>query len=1444
MRQAGEHAGRDVDKIGDLAASNTEKFTLSEAAMVASIKKLALEAARAQPVIDKLGDIEFNIAAKGLDASKFRPMLDVVQQVSREAQAAANAATPALNKIGVSAAQTQAALRQLPAQFTDIVVSLQGGQAPLTVLLQQGGQIKDSFGGAGNAVKAMGGYIAGLVSPTTVAAAAVAAFGAGMYIVESEARKLSDVGIAFKAVGREAVLSAEDIKTLRREVSLLPQMSKDSAGAVITEFARTRDIGIGMLKGLSLGINDFAVALGQDAPAAAKTLAKAFADPAKGAKDLDEILGFLTSNQLLTIKSMVEMNDKAGAQKVMLEALAAATKGLAKEGTDLEKATDGFSKKWSEAMGNIGDSAALKRANEVLAGIITTAGDAALALSKMKLPDWMMLLPGGAGLGLKVTTEALGALYPSKDAAAPAAPAQGSQPVNWNGGKGRPTLTSRDLLQDVPTFAGITAPGPLRIEYTPKTLATQLGAPTPAPAAPAQTSKELDAQVKFIMEANKGYKSQKAQVEDIRKEIKLTTTTLDAVRKEEAAAGLKTSPRQEELQGILEGQKEKLESALKKGGGMADAANAAVQAFKNADKEILRSRKAFLDEMDALMKSGNVGELDAIERTMEKEDELYAQRKANFDAELANAKAKKNSQAEQTRIDGAMKAAAEEHEQNMARLRRESAAATAKAVDDLERMVQTEQRAARSSSAKVKAARDENAEIGLTGEALGKVRQARVDDAAALVGWAADAALALDPTGRLSAAIRQQAQDLRDAAKERGYGDSARMVAEYTKSVNEASAAIEFETSVMGLSSRERDVAIAKYKIQIDLANRLNKILADNPTDPAAVVNLSNDARNTAAKDAENAEKRLQLDEVKQTVQQYDGIFRQGFADMLNNGKDGWKSFTKSLATTFKTTVADQIYKQFAQPLVINMVGALMGVGGGGGGAMAALGGGGGSNPLGALFQLGSAGYQAYTGQGMIGAAWKGLTSFFGGGGASGLAGPIASKAALDGTLSFGGNSVLGNSLGAGAAGGSWMAGGVAGMIAMAAINVLGGMRSESKIGSGLRGTLGNGSELEPWEEWREGGTLVSGPEFTNHNPLATLKDYRRRLKELQDSGNGASQTAEVYGRIISEMEKNTKGLEEATRAQSNSINKAYDGVRSNVVKMADNLGLAGSKVKDFAQVLDMQDLNFQGLKPEEVEAKITALMGKAGAEITKQVLGSWETVTETITRVVQENVGSSQGEDSMFVYREESETTTKRVYRPSEYAKPGETALDTLTRLSTAFTTLNEAADALGFGAQKGTLALADFADGFIELAGGLERFNATMGAFIKNYLSPEKQREYLARSGARDFEALGIKGITAEVILNATPDQVFAAVNSLADDPKLYFDAMDIANKIFPVYASSVTSAAEKTEELADVVDELAQAFETAIKSRKQERGTLQVHMARAGGDAAGARQREQAQ
>lgn len=139
----------------------------------------------------------------------------------------------------------------------------------------------------------------------------------------------------------------------------------------------------------------------------------------------------------------------------------------------------------------------------------------------------------------------------------------------------------------------------------------------------------------------------------------------------------------------------------------------------------------------------------------------------------------------------------------------------------------------------------------------------------------------------------------------------------------------------------------------------------------------------------------------KSSVEKYEDIFRQGFADMLNNGKAGWKSFTRSLVTTFKTAVADQIYKMFAQKFVVNIVGNLMGFLGGGGAASAAGAAAGAAGGAGNL--LSGAGLLARVGGG-IGSLGAGI-----GAGFSGLLGEAGLMGALDaGGIAIGAGNIMG----------------------------------------------------------------------------------------------------------------------------------------------------------------------------------------------------------------------------------------------------------------------------------------------------------------------------------------------------------------------------------------------------------------------------------------------------
>ena len=97
-----------------------------------------------------------------------------------------------LSKTGISAKQTETALRQLPSQFTDIFTSLAAGQNPLMVLLQQGGQIKDSFGGISNTVDVLGGKVKGFFSSITGSSAGIAGAGAAIGDLASQQEAVAE----------------------------------------------------------------------------------------------------------------------------------------------------------------------------------------------------------------------------------------------------------------------------------------------------------------------------------------------------------------------------------------------------------------------------------------------------------------------------------------------------------------------------------------------------------------------------------------------------------------------------------------------------------------------------------------------------------------------------------------------------------------------------------------------------------------------------------------------------------------------------------------------------------------------------------------------------------------------------------------------------------------------------------------------------------------------------------------------------------------------------------------------------------------------------------------------------------------------------------------------------------------------------------------------------
>ncbi|MBH3449469.1 phage tail length tape measure family protein [Pseudomonas putida] len=170
-----------MERAGDGAASSADGLSSSLDDQRKELSQLLGQINPTVAALGRLDDMQEKLAKfKKAGIVESETFVEYTQRINTMRDALGNTAE-GMNKAGMSARAYQAALRGLPAQFTDIAVSLQGGQAPLTVFLQQGGQLKDMFGGVGPAARAMGGYILGLVNPFTLAASAAGVFAIAAY---------------------------------------------------------------------------------------------------------------------------------------------------------------------------------------------------------------------------------------------------------------------------------------------------------------------------------------------------------------------------------------------------------------------------------------------------------------------------------------------------------------------------------------------------------------------------------------------------------------------------------------------------------------------------------------------------------------------------------------------------------------------------------------------------------------------------------------------------------------------------------------------------------------------------------------------------------------------------------------------------------------------------------------------------------------------------------------------------------------------------------------------------------------------------------------------------------------------------------------------------------------------------------------------------------------
>lgn len=250
-----------------------------------------------------------------------------------------------LAKTGVSAKQTSAALRTLPAQFSDIFVSLEGGQAPLTVLLQQGSQIKDSFGGVGAALSAVGSYALALVNPFTVAAAAAA--GLGAVVIASQAQ-FNEYNSALITSGSVAGKTANQLSELANVLADGKHFSEaNEAVLALTQSGRlTGEV----FEEVARAATELSAATGRGAGEIADQLSSAKGSVTDLALEYSSKYGVITQSTYDQIKALEEQGDRMGAIKTLSGAVA---DEMTRRNKDMEDSTRGLAKAWNDVRNSI-----------------------------------------------------------------------------------------------------------------------------------------------------------------------------------------------------------------------------------------------------------------------------------------------------------------------------------------------------------------------------------------------------------------------------------------------------------------------------------------------------------------------------------------------------------------------------------------------------------------------------------------------------------------------------------------------------------------------------------------------------------------------------------------------------------------------------------------------------------------------------------------------------------------------------------------------------------------------------------------------------------------------------------------------------------------------------------------------------------------------------------
>lgn len=318
---------------------NKEKAAKSGAAFLASLEDQANAIGKTRSEL-----LEMKAAQLGVSAQA-APFIQQLKAQEKQMKLA-----------GLTAGQYSQAMRMLPAQITDVVTSLASGMPIWMVAIQQGGQIKDSFGGIGNTFKVLMSYLTPariLIGGVVGTVAALAKAGYDAYDSQRTLQK------ALIMTGGYAGSSATEIKSLVDEIAGSAAVA--TSGQILevaTAVAKTGKFTKDELKVITKATADWVATTGESTEKVLGYFEKISKDPIKGLAELNESFNFLDKGQLTYIATLEKTKGKVEAVQYATELFAKTMKDrsdeIAETATPLEKMWIDIKQWASEAWEEVG----------------------------------------------------------------------------------------------------------------------------------------------------------------------------------------------------------------------------------------------------------------------------------------------------------------------------------------------------------------------------------------------------------------------------------------------------------------------------------------------------------------------------------------------------------------------------------------------------------------------------------------------------------------------------------------------------------------------------------------------------------------------------------------------------------------------------------------------------------------------------------------------------------------------------------------------------------------------------------------------------------------------------------------------------------------------------------------------------------------------------------